>query len=342
MRGEAVTKRTGSALAAIAVVLGALALVFVAPASAFHSKNASREDQIGEGAGEYEGFDPMETSVPYVAWRGEEVRLVKCFDPEYFRPAASGDPDEGGIPVVASEADETGEWGVIDWSGDPHVWPQFFDDNDKQTRVFFPTYGDQAGRGCFAIDITSHKPGIAIVKLKIDDGRPSPGGVGSAIPGEGDPTAVHQFNVIWMEFRDARLRNLEGGTGGPLGPITENPGRTNRVGVVVQGRVPLNAQFTRELNAQLPAEDQFAPLAEFGDEQGESSAIFPEDYPVLARTSLAHVSWALQKANNGVEGDDNTPNETCDEPPDTGTLENPVEGVCAGDVGESTFIPEPD
>jgi hypothetical protein len=343
MQGEVSMKQSRFGLAVIVALIGALAaLALAGPAGAIHTKNPSRNDQydppIFANGDVYQGFDPMEASAPYVAWRGEEIRLVKCFDPAYFTPRSSGDPDEGGIPIVAIEADETGEWGVMDWSGDPHVWPQFFDDNDKQTRVFFPGYGDQRGRGCFAIDITSHKPGVAIVKLKIDDGRPSPGGVGNAIPGEGDPRAVHQFNVIWLEFDEARLRCLESRGTAPTVPsgcpgagpvITENLGDTNRLGVVVQGRAPLNEQFTRELGGQNSA---------FSD----GVLTFPEEYPALSETSLAHVSLALQRANDGVEGNDNFNNPTCDDSPDTGSLASPSATACVNDVGDADYVPEPD
>jgi hypothetical protein len=218
--GETKARRTPLGIAALAAMFGALALVLVAPADAFHSKNPSRDDQfnVAEIEDEYEGFDPMETSVPYVAWRGEEVRLVKCYDPAYFTPRENGNPDEGGV-ILAMEPDETGEWAVVHWSGSAENQfdgPVFFDDHDQQTRVFFPVVGsDQAdgGRACFAIDITSHKPGIAVVKLKIDDeGPPNGGGVGDGVPGEGDPVDVHQFNVIWMEFEAPRLRCLEADT----------------------------------------------------------------------------------------------------------------------------------
>jgi hypothetical protein len=204
----------------------------------------------------------METSVPYLAWRGEEVRLVKCRR-----------LDEGELHL----AESAGEWDVIDWSGDPHVWPKFFDDVDRRT-ASFAGRGDQEGRECWAIDITSHKPGIAIVKLKVD--APTPG-----VPGEGTPDLVHQFNVIWMSLDQAILRNLSGGTGGPSGPITENPGQSNRLGVVVKGRVPLNEEFQTELG--LPA-----------------GIILPDAWSALARTSLAHVSNDLRRANDGDRTND--------------------------------------
>jgi hypothetical protein len=175
-----------------------------------------------------------------------------------------------------------GEWQILDWSGDPHVWPKFFDDVDQRTAAF-RGQGDQDGRTCWAIDITSHKPGIAIVKLKVDADGPLTGG--------GDPVMVHQFNVIWMSLDQAILRNLSGGTGGPAGPITENPNQRNRLGVVVKGRVPLNEEFRTELGAQRSA-------------LNVDSIVLPDAYPELAQTTLAHISRELRLANDGDRTND--------------------------------------
>src|ERR671914_1309853 len=254
MQGEVSMKRFRLGLVGLATLVGLLALALAGPASAFHSKNPSNPPGT-DISGDYQGFDPMDTSVPYLAWRGEEVRLVKC---------RTGGPARDG------------EWQIIDWSGDDHVWPKFFDDVDQRTTSFAGT-GDQGRRTCWAIDITSHKPGIAIVKLKVD---------GDQLPGEGDPDLVHQFNVIWMSLDQAILRNLSGGTGGPAGPITENPGQRNRLGVVIKGRVPLNEQFRTELGAQRPA-------------LNAGAIVLPDAWPELAQTSLAHISRALELANDG-------------------------------------------
>jgi hypothetical protein len=349
MQGENPAKRSRFAFMTIVVLVGAVVTMLLAtPASAFHSKNPSRNNQWDTSAPSpgdvYQGFDPMETSIPYVAWRGEELRLVKCFDPKYFEPRENGDPREGGLTdeelsILALEANETGEWQIMDWSGDAHVWPKFFDDNDQQTQVFWPRSGEQEGRGCFAIDITSHKPGIAIVKLKVDDeGDRYADGVGEGVKGEGDPVATHQFVVIWMAFQDARLRDLDAAN--PLGPVTINPGDRNNLGVVVQGRIPLNEEFSTELGL-------------------DDTLVFPEDYPALARSNLGHISWALQKANNGIEGDDNYNNPTCDDNPatgaptgvaannDDGSLDDPDPAACDTDRGDEeegldlAYVPEP-
>jgi hypothetical protein len=267
MQGEVSMKRFRLGLAGLAVLVGLVALALAGPASAFHTKNPSTT--AGFIGTDYRGFDPMEASIPYLAWRGEEIRLVKCFR-------------AGTEAQARALAGSDGEWQIIDWSGDEHVWPRFFDDVDQETDAFVPTTGDQRGRVCWAIDITSHKPGIAVVKLKVD---------GDVVPGEGDPVLVHQFNVIWMTLDQAILRNLAGGTGGPAGPITEFPGQRNRLGVVIKGRVPLNEQFRTELGRQRAA-------------LNTSSIVLPDAWVDLANTSLASISRGLRLANNGILGDD--------------------------------------
>jgi hypothetical protein len=292
-------KRFRLGLAGMAALIGLLALVLVSPAAANHSKLPSAPASTAFPSNpDYRGFDPMETSVPYLAWRGEEVRLVKCrLLAENERHLAEG----------------AGEWDVIDWSGDPHVWPKFFDDVDRRTSSFGGV-GDQEGRRCWAIDITSHKPGIAVVKLKVDADTPD-------VRGEGTPDLVHQFNVIWMSLDQAILRNLSGGTGGPAGPITENPNQRNRLGVVVKGRVPLNEQFRTELGRQRP------PL-------NVDSIVLPDAWADLAQTSLASISRPLQLANAGLPpGRGGSPSDFWDIHDSTGPYNTAVYGPIAGAGG---------
>src|SRR5918999_4125849 len=129
MQGEVRMKRFRLAPAVVAALIGLIALVFAGTAGAFHTKNPSSVPALNAEGSTYRGFDPMETSIPYLAWRGEEVRLVKCFDPR--------DVQLGELA--------TAEWQVMDWSGDDHVWPKFFDDVDQKTSGF-AGFGDQAGR----------------------------------------------------------------------------------------------------------------------------------------------------------------------------------------------------
>jgi hypothetical protein len=124
--------------------------------------------------------DPLTTNIPYVAWAGEEVRLVKCVEGEW------GDLDA--------------EWNIVSSStvqpnGTPRD-PVFFDDLDRRTSAF-EGLGDQAGRTCWAIDVDSVHPGMTRIKMALDDGGPA-----------GMPTLKHDFLVIWLAMSNPTLTEL--------------------------------------------------------------------------------------------------------------------------------------
>jgi hypothetical protein len=312
--GEVQAGRRRCRGATLAALFGALTLVFAGSAGAFHSKNPSLPP-LGTGSPpgflgtNYRGFDPMEVSIPYLAWRGEEVRLVKCFSRERLVLNTGRNLNN---PLAAAE------WQIMDWSGDAHVWPKFYDDLDQRTNRF-QGQGDQSGRDCFAIDITSHKPGIAIVKLSVDaddfgltdtsfeeglleQAENDPSQRNENLDGEGDPVAKHQFVVIWMTLRQPILRCLAATTdvtpsGCPgAGPITENPLDTNRLGVVVKGDVPLNEEFRTELGRQ-DTTDAIDPAT-------STSIVLPDAWDDLAGTTLNSISMGLRLANDGNPAND--------------------------------------
>lgn len=124
--------------------------------------------------------DPLTTNVPYVAWAGEEVRLVKCVEGEWRHVDA--------------------EWNIVSSStvqpnGTPRD-PVFFDDLDRRTSAFGGA-GDQAGRTCWAIDVDSVHPGMTRIKMALDDGGPA-----------GMPTLKHDFLVIWLAMSNPTLTEL--------------------------------------------------------------------------------------------------------------------------------------
>ncbi|MBN1527788.1 MAG: hypothetical protein JW895_01925 [Thermoleophilaceae bacterium] len=81
--------------------------------------------------------DPQTTNIPYLAWRGEQIRLVKC-DPAIGEEGASVD------------------WLVEEWTG-PGLKPQI----ETSTITGF--------EDCVAADIVSLEPGLARVKLVVSD-----------------------------------------------------------------------------------------------------------------------------------------------------------------------------
>ena len=148
---------------------------------------------------DFEAGDPLTTNVPYVAWAGEEVRLVKCIDD------AEGD-----------WAGTSAEWGIVDSSvrqrsGDLRD-PVFFDDTDRRTGAF-PGAGEQAGRTCWAIDVDSVNPGMTRIKMAVDGNEGLPG----------SPILKHDFLVIWLNMSSPVLTELSNASfpgislGDPLG-----------------------------------------------------------------------------------------------------------------------------
>src|SRR3954452_7143552 len=87
-------------------------------------------------------WDPQTTNVPYVAWRGEQVRLVKC------------------NPVLATAGVKV-EFFVEEWSGSGLV-----------PRVEDATVDSSAG--CAKADVVSLDPGLARVKLVATDATGDP------------------------------------------------------------------------------------------------------------------------------------------------------------------------
>ena len=86
--------------------------------------------------------DPQTTNIPYLAWRGEQIRLVKCH------------PDIG-------EAGATVDWIVEAWTG-PGLTPAI----ETSTITGF--------EDCVAADIVSLEPGLARVKLVVSDEAGTP------------------------------------------------------------------------------------------------------------------------------------------------------------------------
>ena len=70
--------------------------------------------------------DPQTTNVPYVAWVGEKVRLVKC------------------VPTDQHALGGLGDFNTVDWSGFATIQPSYFPSN-SQSRPGFAGAGEQAG-----------------------------------------------------------------------------------------------------------------------------------------------------------------------------------------------------
>jgi hypothetical protein len=112
------------------------------------------------------GYDAVSANVPYLAWRGEHVRLGFCL------PVGS----EGGIPSSSNVS-----WVISDWSGEDFgSIPVPFE--IQGARHFY--------NGCVYSEFASEKAGVAFIKVSVNlpaDSR-NPGG----------SQYVKQFMVAWM------------------------------------------------------------------------------------------------------------------------------------------------
>jgi hypothetical protein len=134
-------------------------------------------------AGAVNAPDSQTTNIPYTAWSGEQIRLVKC-DPA-LRDAENGDL------LIES------------WSGDPGTRPQ----TEFSTAHFFTGRNELP---CASADVASLGSGLARIKFV-------------ATNGSGEPILKHQFLAIWMTFNDPVIHEIAATdpTGGPAGSANE-------------------------------------------------------------------------------------------------------------------------
>ena len=168
-------------------------------------------------------FNPQETNVPYLAWRGEEVRLVKC-----------GHELDGltGAPTLQTNGGFF--WGLdVSMQIFAYSGPQENSfDGPKAVQNSASIFFDRnTARPCIRADFISNKAGITVIKLTISK--------------NGVILAQHDFMVRWMAIASARMTNA--------GSVTENAGAQpgNSVNVQVTGSIPLNSEFQADFG--LPA-----------------------------------------------------------------------------------------
>ena len=168
-------------------------------------------------------FNPQETNVPYLAWRGEEVRLVKC-----------GHELDGltGAPTLQTNGGFF--WGLdVSMQIFAYSGPQENSfDGPKAVQNSASIFFDRnTARPCIRADFISNKAGITVIKLTISK--------------NGVILAQHDFMVGWMAIASARMTNA--------GSVTENAGAEpgNSANVQVTGSIPLNSEFQADFG--LPA-----------------------------------------------------------------------------------------
>jgi hypothetical protein len=191
-------------------------------------------------------MDPQTTNVPYVAWVGEKVRLVKCVDADTHGLGGFGD------------------FNTVDWSGFNGIEPSYFPSN-AQSRPGFAGLGEQEGRTCYDIIVASEKPGLAKIKLETR--------------GSGQ-NFTHDFLVIWMTMNAPTLDELGSNeipglvTGDPAGdgifaPVDCSPAAG------FQGCFQ-NGYFQVDVTGSFPLGNNYA-----GDVPGDTATL-PRDWATLA------------------------------------------------------------
>jgi hypothetical protein len=117
-------------------------------------------------------MDPQTTNVPYLAWVGEQIRLVKCFSPDSVDSLGNA------------------EFQIDSWSGDPNSKPQI-----EQSTVQLVTVD---GVDCAVGDAIAFDPGMARIELDVTDGI--------------NVTVLkHQFLAGWMTLNKPTLTELGSG-----------------------------------------------------------------------------------------------------------------------------------
>jgi hypothetical protein len=140
---------------------------------------------VGAPPGAAQAPDPQTTNIPYTAWAGTQLRLVKCDD------ALIGVRDSGLEMVVES------------WSGDANLRPTVF--GASLTKL-----GGIDGR-CARANVVSLGDGLARIKLKAFEGA------------RANEVLEHQFLAIWMRLGAPTIDEVGAAdpTGGPAGSATE-------------------------------------------------------------------------------------------------------------------------
>jgi hypothetical protein len=215
--------------------------------------------------------DPQTTNIPYVAWAGETVKVVKCVR------LRGGIDDATANSAIASPFSVNAV--LEDWSGvdEAHAGPV----NLNSPNTSIQDLSDGTIAVCFSFEVTSQKPGLAVYKLAISN---------NLIPLllGGDVIDEHQFLVIWMQdqapvINEAAGANLGDPTGnGVFNPIPGlGPNGTNAFGyglihVLVKGTFPLGNDFAGYGHPTVTLPDDWAWLAQhFAVDDSLTGSNFP-------------------------------------------------------------------
>jgi hypothetical protein len=214
-----------------------LAALIALAASAFFAAPALADTQP----------DPQLTNIPYLAWRGEEVRIVKC-DPDILAGLDAAQRQQ--VAQSAQFEDIFVDFLLVDWSGDPNVVkPQL---EPGTVSMFFRSFD---GSPCVAGTVVSQKAGIGQFKLVVTANL----SLAVGTPFINVPEVItlkHDFNVAWMNINQATLSVTNGGTTDVAG------GAGNELQVLVNGTIPLLSNYGElGLGDHVTMPDDWAALA---------------------------------------------------------------------------------
>ena len=188
------------------------------------------------------GFDTQEANVPYLAWRGEQVRLGYC--------------DNGDVIPATDNV----SWALEDWSGDPA---------NGSVAVPQELFGMRHNtNGCVYTNFVSQKAGVAFIKLVVSD------------PTTGANLYEKQFMVGWMNLTtptvtgggdvnagDCNLQPLDSiqslvRVSDPFRVCDRTIDNRHLITVAVKGTIPLLANFSEwGLGDHLTLPDDWAKWA---------------------------------------------------------------------------------
>ena len=165
-------------------------------------------------------WDPFDTNVPYLAWRGENVRLVKCIPDDPV--STPGEPIDTATGFTYNPSHNPGSglditMTLFDYSTQTPTGQLLAPQPVQQSASVFYDYNND--RICARQTWISAKPGIAEIKLSVSY--------------DGILLGQHDFLVGWMSINTPHITNA----GSPPG---EFPGTVpgNSVNVLVTGSMP--------------------------------------------------------------------------------------------------------
>jgi hypothetical protein len=233
--------------------------------------------------------DPGTTNIPYVAWAGETVKVVKCV--RFLETVTDAQAQSAIASPFAVSAQ------VEDWSGVDEVHAGPITLNQPNTSIQHLSDGSIAL--CFSFEVTSQKPGLAVYKLAISNN------IFPLLLG-GDVLDEHQFLVIWMQDQAPVINEVAGANlGDPTGNGVFNPipglgpNGTNAFGpglihVLVKGTFPLGNDFAGYGHPTVTLPDDWAWLAQhFAVDDSLTGSNFP---------GAASMRWDIHDDDLTTEG----------------------------------------